>query len=60
MNNKERFLWLSGIILIAFHSLKQSEKISELEVAVSHNNDFETLNLKRQAFYNMILEPNED
>jgi hypothetical protein len=60
MNNKERFLWLTGIVLIAFHSIKQSDKISELEVAVSHNTDFETFNLKRQAFYKMILEPNED
>ena len=60
MNNKERFLWLTGIVLIAFHSIKQSEQISELEVAVTHNNDFETFNLKRQAFYKMILEPNED
>jgi len=60
MNNKERFLWLAGLVLLAFHSLKQADEIKKLEIAASHNTDFETLNLKRQAFYHMILKPNEN
>ena len=56
MNNKERFFWLIGIFLLACQSLKQSDKMSDLEVAVAHNTDFETLNLKRQVFYKMLLD----
>ena len=56
MNNKERFFCLIGIFLLACHSLNQSDKISDLEVAVAHNTDFETLNLKRQVFYKMLLD----
>ena len=56
MNNKERFFWLIGIFLLACHSLNQSDKISDLEVAVAHNTDFETLHLKRQVFYKMLLD----
>lgn len=56
MNNKERFLWLSALILIAFHCLDQSRKIDELETAVSHNTDFEVLNTKHQVFYELLLD----
>jgi hypothetical protein len=56
INNKERFFWFIGIFLLAFHSLNQSDKISDLEVAVSHNTDFETFNLKRQVFYEMLID----
>lgn len=56
IKNKERFFWLIGIFLLAYHSLNQSNKISDLEVAVSHNTDFETFNLKRQVFYKILLD----
>ena len=56
MNNKERFLWLAGLVLLAFHSLKQADEITKLEIAVSHNTDFEILNSKRQVFYKMLID----
>ena len=56
MNNKERFLWLAGLVLLTFHSLKQTDEIAKLEIAVSHNTDFETFNLKRQTFYKMLMD----
>jgi hypothetical protein len=60
MNNKERFLWLAGLVLLTFHNLKQTEQIAELETAVSHNTDFEIFNLNRQYFYQTLLKGNED
>jgi len=56
IRNTERFFWLVCIFLLACHSLNQSDEIKVLETAVSHNTDYETLNMKRQVFYKMLLD----
>ena len=55
MKLNERLVWALVIVLGGFYIDKQEKTIEDLEKAVSHNTDFETLNLKRQVFYSMLL-----
>jgi len=56
MLNKERFFWVAAVIFLVLNYSNQSNKILDLEIAVAHNTDFETLNLKRRVFYKMLLD----
>lgn len=37
MNNNERMTWLAGLVLLAFYSINQNDKVSDLQVLYESN-----------------------